>query len=46
MARSVDLNDETPLVTDEVDDEIAEDCLPAKLGAFAAPISHVQLAWL
>jgi hypothetical protein len=40
MARPVDLDDETPLVADEVDNEIPNPRLPAELGAFASPVSN------
>ena len=40
MTRSIDLDDETPLVADEVDNEIPNPRLPAELGAFASPVSN------
>ena len=40
MARPVDLDDETPLLADEVDNEIPNPRLPAELGAFASPVSN------
>ena len=40
MARSVDLDDETPLVADGVDNERSDRRLPAEFGAFALAVSN------